>query len=49
MGIYTLVVGVVGCVTYKFRHYLYKAAQRRKMRKIRDAKSELIFLCGGIS
>jgi hypothetical protein len=49
LGIYTLVVGVVGCVTYKIRHYLHKAAQRRKMRKIRDANSELIFLCGGIS
>lgn len=49
LGIYTLVVGVAGCVTYKIRHCLHKAAQRRKRRKIREAKSELIFLCGGIS
>jgi hypothetical protein len=51
-GIYALAVGVVGCVTYKTRHYLHRAAQRRKIRKAttdRKATTELIFLGGGIS
>jgi hypothetical protein len=46
LGIYSIAVGVVGCVTYKTRHYLHTAAQRRKIRK---ADAELIFLGGGIS
>jgi hypothetical protein len=46
LGIYALAVGVVGCVTYKTRHYLHRAARRRKIRK---ATTELIFLGGGIS
>jgi len=45
LGIYALAVGVVGCVTYKTRHCLHRAAQRRK---IREAHAELIFLGGGI-
>lgn len=46
LGIYALVVGGVGCLAYKARQYLYRAAQRRKMR---IAKTERIFLGGGIS
>jgi len=45
LGIYALVVGIVGFVTYKTRHTLHTAARRRKIRK---AKTELIFLGGGI-
>ena len=45
VGIYALVVGVVGCVTYKTRHCFHRAARRRK---IREAYAELIFLGGGI-
>jgi hypothetical protein len=45
LGIYALVVGVVGCVTYKTRHCLHRAAQRRKIRK---ANAQMIFLGGGI-
>jgi hypothetical protein len=48
-GIYALAVGVVGCVAYKTLHYLHRAAQRREIRKMRKATSELIFLGGGIS
>jgi hypothetical protein len=46
LGIYASAVGVVGCVTYKTRHYLHRVAQRRKIRK---ANAEMIFLGGGIS
>jgi len=46
LGIYALAVGVVGCVTYKTRHYLHRAVQRRKIRK---ANAEMIFFGGGIS
>jgi hypothetical protein len=46
LGIYALAIGVVGCVTYKTRHYLHRAAQRREIRK---AHAELISLGGGIS
>ena len=46
LGIYALAVGVVGCVTYKTRHCLHRAARRRKIRK---ATAERIFLGGGIS
>jgi len=46
LGIYALAVGIVGCVTYKTRHCLHRAAQRQKVRK---AHAELIFLGGGIS
>jgi hypothetical protein len=45
LGIYALAIGVVGCVTYKTRHYLHRAAQRRK---IRNVHAELISLGGGI-
>jgi hypothetical protein len=45
LGIYALAVGIVGCVTYKTRHCLHRAAQRRKIRK---ANAEMIFLGGGI-
>ncbi len=55
LGIYAMVVGGVGCVTYKIRHYLHKtrhylqrSAQRRKLRMRRRANTELIFLGGGI-
>jgi hypothetical protein len=47
-GIYALAVGGVGCVTYKTRHYLHRADQRREIRKIRKANAERIFLGGGI-
>jgi len=49
LGIYALVVGIVGCVMYKTRHYLHRVAQRREIRKLREANSELIFLGGGIN
>ena len=46
LGIYALAIGVFGCVTYKTRHCLHRAARRRKTRK---SHSELISLGGGIS
>jgi hypothetical protein len=45
LGIYALAIGVVGYVTYKARHYLHRAAQRRKNRKVHAV---LISLGGGI-
>ena len=48
LGIYALVLGGVGCVTYKTRHYLYRSARKRELRKQRKANTELIFLGGGI-
>lgn len=45
LGIYASAIGVAGCVTYKTRHSLHIAAQRRKIRK---ANAERIFLGGGI-
>jgi len=48
LGIYALVAGGVGCVTYKTRHILYRSARRRELRKQGQANTELIFLGGGI-
>jgi hypothetical protein len=46
LGIYALAVGVVGCVTYKTRLCLHRAAHRRETRK---SNAKLIFLGGGIN
>ena len=48
LGIYALVAGCVGCVTYKTRHLLYQTARRRELRNRRKANKQLIFLGGGI-
>ena len=48
LGIYALVAGGVGCVTYKTRHILHRSARRRELRKQGQANTELIFLGGGI-
>ncbi|RJP19930.1 MAG: hypothetical protein C4529_10525 [Deltaproteobacteria bacterium] len=48
LGMYPLVVGGVGCVTYKIRHILHRSARRRMLRKRMKADTELIFLGGGI-
>jgi len=45
LGFYAMAAGVAACVTYKIRHTLHWAAQRRKRR---NEITERILLGGGI-